>query len=136
MSPPSLADIDGDHKVEIVLSLKDVLGGKAGGVQIWDIASSTDNCLPWPTGRGNNLRNGQCSKNQSSSASIRPKYRQMEHFKSSTIVEIYNLKGQLIASRKIQPGHQALHQKIGPGLYLYKTVEDNYRNAKLMIADK
>ncbi|MBK8479427.1 MAG: VCBS repeat-containing protein [Opitutaceae bacterium] len=59
MSPPVLADIDGDHRVEIILSLKDVLGGGAGGVQIWDVASASDNLLPWPTGRGNNLRNGQ-----------------------------------------------------------------------------
>ena len=59
MSPPVLADIDGDHGVEIIISLKDVLGGGAGGVQIWDVASASDNLLPWPTGRGNNLRNGQ-----------------------------------------------------------------------------
>ena len=61
MSPPVLADIDGDHRVEIVISLKDTLGGGAGGVQIWDVASASDNLLPWPTGRGNNLRNGQGS---------------------------------------------------------------------------
>ena len=59
MSPPVLADIDGDHRVEIIISLKDTLGGGAGGVQIWDLASASDNLLPWPTGRGNNLRNGQ-----------------------------------------------------------------------------
>lgn len=58
MSPPTLADIDGDKQVEIILSLKDVLGGGDGGVQIWDVASARDNLLPWPTGRGNNLRNG------------------------------------------------------------------------------
>lgn len=61
MSPPVLADIDGDHKVEIIISLKDTLGGDLGGVQIWDVASASDNLLPWPTGRGNNLRSGQGS---------------------------------------------------------------------------
>ena len=61
MSPPVLADIDGDHRVEIVLSLKDTLGDRLGGVQIWDVASASDNLLPWPTGRGDNLRSGQGS---------------------------------------------------------------------------
>ena len=61
MSPPVLADIDGDHRVEIIISLKDTLGGGVGGVQIWDVASASDDLLPWPTGRGNNLRSGQGS---------------------------------------------------------------------------
>ena len=61
MSPPVLADIDGDHRVEIIISLKDTLGNRLGGVQIWDVASASDNLLPWPTGRGDNLRSGQGS---------------------------------------------------------------------------
>lgn len=59
MSPPSLADVDGDGVIEIIVSLKDTLGGGLGGVQIWDVDSASLNALPWPTGRGNNLRNGQ-----------------------------------------------------------------------------
>jgi hypothetical protein len=59
MSVPTLADVDGDGVVEIVLSLKDALGGGTGGVQIWDVSSAATNALPWPTGRGNNLRNGE-----------------------------------------------------------------------------
>jgi hypothetical protein len=58
MSPPTLADIDGDEVVEIVVSLKDVLGGGEGGVQVWDVASARRTLLPWPTGRGNTLRTG------------------------------------------------------------------------------
>jgi hypothetical protein len=58
MSPPTLADVDQDGSVEIVISLKDALGGGSGGVQIWDVASAGDNLLPWPTGRANNLRTG------------------------------------------------------------------------------
>lgn len=61
MSPPVLADIDGDQRVEIIISLKDTLGNRLGGVQIWDVASASDNLLPWPTGRGDNLRSGQGS---------------------------------------------------------------------------
>ena len=59
MSPPTLADVDGDGIIEIIVSLKDTLGSGLGGVQIWDIGSASLNTLPWPTGRGNNLRNGQ-----------------------------------------------------------------------------
>ena len=60
MSVPTLADVDGDGVLEIILSLKDTLGGGIGGVQIWDVASArTGYALPWPTGRGNMLRDGR-----------------------------------------------------------------------------
>jgi len=58
MSTPTLADIDGDAVLEIVVSLKDTLGSGLGGVQVWDVPSARINALPWPTGRGNYLRNG------------------------------------------------------------------------------
>jgi hypothetical protein len=58
MAAPTLADVDNDGIVEIVLSLKDAIGGGSGGVQIWDVASATKNVLDWPTGRGNYLRTG------------------------------------------------------------------------------
>jgi FG-GAP-like repeat len=61
MSVPTLADVDGDHGVEIIVSLKDTIGGGLGGVQIYDVASAGEGYLPWPTGRGNLLRNGQPS---------------------------------------------------------------------------
>lgn len=59
MSTPTLADIDGDGIIEIIISLKDPVGSGLGGVQIWDVPSARINALPWPTGRGNYLRNGQ-----------------------------------------------------------------------------
>lgn len=59
MSSPTLADVDQDGTVEIIISLKDTLGSGTGGVQIWDVASASDSAMPWPTGRGNLLRNGQ-----------------------------------------------------------------------------
>jgi hypothetical protein len=59
MSPPTLADVDGDGKIEIVISLKDALGSGLGGVQIWDVPSAVSGLLPWPTGRGSLLRNGR-----------------------------------------------------------------------------
>lgn len=59
MSTPTLADVDGDGIVEIIISLKDTVGAGQGGVQIWDVASAQTSSLPWPTGRGSNLRNGK-----------------------------------------------------------------------------
>ncbi len=58
MSVPTLPDVDGDGTIEIVISLKDTLGSGLGGVQIWDVLSARAGSLPWPTGRGNLLRNG------------------------------------------------------------------------------
>jgi hypothetical protein len=61
MSPPTLADVDGDGKIEIIISLKDTLGSGQGGVQIWNVSSALAGYMPWPTGRGNLLRNGRGS---------------------------------------------------------------------------
>jgi hypothetical protein len=58
MAPPTIADVDGDGRPEILISLKDTLGGSLGGVQIWDVAGAASNCLPWATGRGGLLRQG------------------------------------------------------------------------------
>jgi hypothetical protein len=58
MGAPTLADTDGDGKLDIVVSLKDVLGGGKGGVQIWTVASAGANAPLWPTGRGSFLRAG------------------------------------------------------------------------------
>lgn len=58
MSAPTIVDLDADGALEIVLSLKDTVGGGLGGVQIWDVPGSSANCVPWPTGRGGMLRQG------------------------------------------------------------------------------
>jgi hypothetical protein len=58
MAAPSIADLEGDGQLELVVSLKDSLGSGQGGVQIWDLPGSSDNCVLWPTGRGNWLRHG------------------------------------------------------------------------------
>lgn len=50
---PSVADLDGDGQLEIVLLTFD------HGVDVYTVPGSGTACLPWPTGRGNLLRNGQ-----------------------------------------------------------------------------
>lgn len=57
MPVPTVADANGDGNLEIIVSLKD---GEDGGrqLQIYTVPNSRDNCLLWPTGRGNYLRNG------------------------------------------------------------------------------
>lgn len=59
MAAPTVADVDGDQQPELVISLKDTLGGSSGGVQIWDLPGARTNCLAWPTGRGGYLRQGR-----------------------------------------------------------------------------
>ena len=58
MAAPTIADSDQDGVLEIIVSLKDTLGGGEGGVQIWDLPGSSGNCLLWETGRGGNQRQG------------------------------------------------------------------------------
>lgn len=57
MSVPTLADADADGVLDIVVNLKDGLTN-VRQVQVYEVAGARDNCLLWPTGRGNLLRNG------------------------------------------------------------------------------
>jgi hypothetical protein len=57
MPVPTIADVDGDGTLEIVVSLKDG-EDRARQVLVFNVPGSADNCLLWPTGRGNLLRNG------------------------------------------------------------------------------
>src|SRR5262249_40036177 len=49
---PSIADIAGDGRLEIVVTTFD------HGIDVYRVPESDARCLPWPTGRGNLLRNG------------------------------------------------------------------------------
>jgi FG-GAP-like repeat len=49
---PSIADLDGDKRLEIVVSTFD------HGIDVYRVPRSRPTRLPWPTGRGNLLRNG------------------------------------------------------------------------------
>jgi hypothetical protein len=57
MPVPTVADVDGDGVLEIVVSLKDGVD-KVRQVLVYKIPGSGTECLPWPTGRGNLWRNG------------------------------------------------------------------------------
>jgi hypothetical protein len=50
---PSVADLDGDGNLEIVLLTFD------HGVDVYTVPGSGSKCLLWSTGQGNLLRNGQ-----------------------------------------------------------------------------
>jgi hypothetical protein len=62
MAVPTLADVDGDGTVDIVISLKDAVD-KVELARIYRVPGSKTNCLLWPTGRANNLRNAWVPKN-------------------------------------------------------------------------
>ena len=57
MAVPTVADLDRDGTLEIIVSLKDPAPDGAE-VLVFNVPGSTDNCLPWPTGRANVQRNG------------------------------------------------------------------------------
>jgi hypothetical protein len=49
---PSVGDLNGDGTLEVVLTTFD------HGIDVYTVPGSGTGCLPWPTGRGNVLRNG------------------------------------------------------------------------------
>ncbi len=57
MAVPTIADADGDGTLEIVVNLKDG-EDQQRMVLVYTVPGSSDNCLLWPTGRGNLMRNG------------------------------------------------------------------------------
>ncbi|MEZ4313867.1 MAG: VCBS repeat-containing protein [Polyangiaceae bacterium] len=57
MAVPTLGDVDGDGTVDIVVALKDA-EDKVEVARVYTVPGSKTNCLLWPTGRANYLRNG------------------------------------------------------------------------------
>jgi hypothetical protein len=56
MAVPTIADVDKNGTLEIVVSLKDADGQTSG--LIFTVPGSGPDCVLWPTGRANELRNG------------------------------------------------------------------------------
>jgi hypothetical protein len=61
MAVPTVADVDGNGTLEIVVNLKDGEDKVRSGL-VFTVPGSAANCRPWPTGRGNDLRNGYVGK--------------------------------------------------------------------------
>jgi hypothetical protein len=57
MPVPTIADIDHDHQLEIIVSLKDG-EDRVRQVLVYTVPGSGDQCLLWPTGRRDYLRDG------------------------------------------------------------------------------
>lgn len=57
MAVPTLGDVDGNGEIEILVSLKDA-EDRVESALVYTVPGSSDNCLLWPTGRANLLRNG------------------------------------------------------------------------------
>ncbi len=57
MPVPTIDDADGDGTLDLVVSLKDG-EDRVSQVLVYRVSSSSDNCMPWPTGRGNYRRDG------------------------------------------------------------------------------
>ncbi len=57
MPVPTVADVNGDGTLEIVVSLKDG-EDRVRSALVFTVPGSSTNCMPWPTGRANLLRNG------------------------------------------------------------------------------
>jgi FG-GAP repeat protein len=57
MSVPTIADVDGNGDLDIVVSLKDAADGVTGAV-VYEVPASATNCMLWPTGRGDYRRDG------------------------------------------------------------------------------
>ncbi len=57
MPVPTIDDINGDGQLEIIVSLKDG-EDNVRQLQVYTMPGSSKNCMLWPTGRGNYLRNG------------------------------------------------------------------------------
>ncbi|MDQ3000949.1 MAG: FG-GAP-like repeat-containing protein [Fibrobacterota bacterium] len=101
MTAPTLADVDGDGKLDIVLSLKNVVGVGMGGVQVWTVASAGDNKPAWPTGRGGYLRTGRMSGTEIPTHFLRPVVRPMRSGRMGPWFDLLGVRA--VAADKVRP---------------------------------
>jgi len=160
MPVPTLADIDKNGTVEIVVSLKDA-EDKVESVLIYTVGSSSVNNLIWPTGRGNLLRNG-CWVNPDTGVNTVKTFDEKallyqlfqnypNPFNSSTqikfylpytnyiSIEVYNTLGKRIKTllkEKLNAGYHEVvfnTQDISSGIYFYRIQAGEFQDVKKMI---
>jgi FG-GAP-like repeat len=61
MAVPTVADVDGDGTLEIIVNLKDGEDGVRSAL-VYSVPGSATNCVQWGSGRGGMLRNGTFRK--------------------------------------------------------------------------
>lgn len=163
MPVPTLADIDNNGTVEIVVSLKDALDN-VESVLVYTVNSSTVNNLIWPTGRGNYLRNGLWVKPEPGPNSVEALSKQALHyqllqnhpnpFTSSTQIgfyladptdvniEVYNSLGQGVQTLIHKHLHAGCHEVqfnghgLAGGIYFYRIQAGPFQESKKMFLVK
>jgi hypothetical protein len=160
MPVPTLADIDNNGTVEIVVSLKDA-EDNVESVLVYTVSSSSANNLAWPTGRGNPLRNGWWENpgtgpNAVKTLTKNPQLNQLfqnhpNPFNSSTQIkfylavpnnvniEVYNTLGKRIKTllqKRLDAGHHEVTfntQDLPGGIYFYRIQAGAFQDVKKMI---
>jgi hypothetical protein len=160
MPVPTLADIDNNGTVEIVVSLKDA-EDKVESVLVYTVASSSVNQLIWPTGRGNLLRNGWLENTETGPTTVWPlneKNQQYQLFQnypnpfnpSTQIkfylsdpnyvkIEVYNTLGKRIKTllkKRLNAGHHEVifnAQDLSTGIYFYRIQAGAFQDVKKMV---
>jgi hypothetical protein len=163
MPVPTLADIDNNGTVEIVVSLKDA-EDNVESVLVYTIASSTVDNLIWSTGRGNLLRNGWWVNPGTGPTATKTinenplSYRLFQNhpnpFNSSTQIQfyladpnyvnidVYNSLGKKIITllnKRLQAGHHEITwhvQDLPSGIYFYKMQAGAFQDVKKMMLMK
>jgi hypothetical protein len=163
MPVPTLADVDGNGTVEIVVSLKDAKDG-IESVLVYTVDSSSANNLLWPTGRGNLLRNGwwinpttiptslenlnekplvyQLFQNYPNPFNPKTKINYQLSRTNEVELSIHNLLGQKVAvlvSEKQAAGRYQIEwdaSEFSCGVYYYQLVTEDFREIKKMILMK
>jgi hypothetical protein len=160
MPVPTLADIDNNGTVEIVVSLKDA-EDMVESVLVYTVNSSLSNHLIWPTGRGNLLRNGWWVNPDTGPTTVNTlnekplQYQLFQNypnpFNSSTQIkiylqhpndvniEVYNTLGKRIKTllkKRLNAGHHEVifnAQDLSSGIYFYRIQTGAFQDVKKMI---
>ncbi len=160
MPVPTLADIDNNGTVEIVVSLKDA-EDHVESVLVYTVDSSSVNTLAWPTGRGNLLRNGWWVNPDTGPTNVKTlnekplQYQIFQNypnpFNTSTQIkiyladpdfvdiEVYNTLGKKIKTllkKRLNAGHHEVifnAQNLSSGIYFYKIQAGGFQDVKKMI---